>query len=173
MKSEILKAIKGKLSRGMALAIALCASALVAATVSGTINTFSTGDTLSASLMNENFASLKSAIESIDPQYNTAETLTHKVWIDGKAIYRKVFEMGAMPLATGNINKAHDIINLDKVVRISGFLSNGTTTLSLPYTASSAANTAAVDVNGTTVYLVNTGSFSGYNGVIILEYTKN
>ena len=48
MKTEITKAIKGKVSRGLALAIALCASALIAASVSGTINTFVTGDTLSA-----------------------------------------------------------------------------------------------------------------------------
>lgn len=47
------------------ISLGFLTSALLAVTISGTINTFATGDTLSSAKINENFASLKTAIEGI------------------------------------------------------------------------------------------------------------
>lgn len=51
--------------RGVMLALGLTAGGLLSVAVTGTVNTFNSGDTLTSSLMNENFTSLKTAIESI------------------------------------------------------------------------------------------------------------
>lgn len=51
--------------RGLAFGAGLLASGLLAVTISGTINSFSSGETISAATINENFASLKTAVEGI------------------------------------------------------------------------------------------------------------
>lgn len=52
-------------AKGLAFATGLLATALLAVTVSGTVSTFSSGDVVSASSINQNFASLKAAIEGL------------------------------------------------------------------------------------------------------------
>ena len=74
--------------KGLAQGVGLAGTALVAATVTGIIHIFSPGQAISSSQVNENFASLKTAIESINTTdgYSTAETATSKTWIDGKTV---------------------------------------------------------------------------------------
>ena len=48
----------------LAISLAILTSALLGVTVSGTINSFTSGDLISASKINENFVSLRAAIES-------------------------------------------------------------------------------------------------------------
>lgn len=50
---------------GAGLSLGFVASALLAVTISGTINTFASGDQLDATKINENFASLKTAVEGV------------------------------------------------------------------------------------------------------------
>lgn len=54
--------------------------------------------------------------------YSTDETLTNKVWIDGKPIYRKVFEFANIPTAVGTATllSSNFPIPRDKVIRMSG-----------------------------------------------------
>lgn len=61
----LLNSFKKGFIQGMGIFLGLGSTALLAATISGTINTFSKGDILDADLLNENFASLQTAIENV------------------------------------------------------------------------------------------------------------
>ncbi len=50
--------------------------------------------------------------------YSTEEVRTNKVWIDGKPIYRKVFEF--TNLNANNTNFPHNIQNLDQIINAKG-----------------------------------------------------
>lgn len=52
--------------------------------------------------------------------YSTSEVKTNKVWIDGKPIYRKVFEK--TNVSTGYIQHTHDISTLETLVKAEGIL---------------------------------------------------
>ena len=47
--------------------------------------------------------------------YSTNETLTNKVWIDGKEIYRKTIIIPQSSITTGEHSYAHGISNVDKI----------------------------------------------------------
>lgn len=70
---------------------------------------------------------LKDTIDAIS-NYSTNEVDTGATWIDGKKIYKKTIDFGALP---NNTNKqvAHDISNLDKVIKVEQHLNNGPTYL--------------------------------------------
>ncbi|MDH5720813.1 MAG: formylglycine-generating enzyme family protein [Spirochaetia bacterium] len=53
-------------SLSIGISLGLAVTTLIAVTVSGVMNTFSSGETLDAAKMNENFTSLKTAIETIE-----------------------------------------------------------------------------------------------------------
>ena len=120
MKSELFNRMKGAGLRGFAFGLGLCASGLVAATVSGGWYN------LTNTQIRTNFDTLKSSIEKIDPPYSTGETLTHKVWIDGRPIYRKVIDTGSIALNAGQ-NKTvpiqvfpGDVVHLSMIARNTG-----------------------------------------------------
>ncbi|MDX1957817.1 MAG: hypothetical protein SFU98_04550 [Leptospiraceae bacterium] len=66
--TEYIKDISKGLRIGLGILIMLGTGALLAVAVSGTINTFSSGQVLDATAMNTNFNSLKTAIEGIPSQ---------------------------------------------------------------------------------------------------------
>ena len=59
--------------------------------------------------------------------YSTSETIVGK-WIDGKTLYRKVIDTGALPNATTK-SVAHNISNVSRFVKLYGYAytSNGQT----------------------------------------------
>lgn len=57
---------------GVGLSSGFVASALLAVTISGTINTFSSGDQLDSAKINENFASLRTSLSNASSVQNTA-----------------------------------------------------------------------------------------------------
>ena len=65
MKSKVKELFRTSFTKGVAFALGIFATGLLAVTVTGTINTFKVDDVLSSVTMNENFASLKAAIESV------------------------------------------------------------------------------------------------------------
>ncbi len=62
---QIRSAFVRGLAAGFGFSLALSVSALVAITVSGTVNSFAAGEVISAAELNENFTSLKNAVEGI------------------------------------------------------------------------------------------------------------
>jgi hypothetical protein len=64
--------------------------------------------------------------------YSTDEQWTGRRWIDGKKIYRKTVDCGALPMS-GFKEIAHGIINIDRVYRIEGIAYLGD--LAIPFPA--------------------------------------
>ena len=107
--------------------------------------------------------------------YSTNELKTNKVWIDGKPIYRKVIDFGALPNAESKkVN--HGISNLESVVNYCGYATDGTNTIPLPYTYPNSNYISYYvslgTVTSTQVEIVTGTNRSDYSGYIILEYTK-
>lgn len=114
--------------------------------------------------------------------YSTSETLTNKVWTDGKPIYRKVVT-GTTTTRDANFTVAHGISNYDNIM-IDGksFLKTvGAKTLILPANCpannstdyNKRYNRVTIEDSNLIMYI---GSYNGYNSFdyyIILEYTKN
>ena len=108
--------------------------------------------------------------------YSTNEVKTGGKWIDGKPIYRKVVDFGALPNATIK-GVTFDNINADTFVKIEGIamMTNGGSAITIPFADNSAATQSiAIFVNSTSVS-INTGSTnrSDYTKCYVtLEYTK-
>lgn len=106
--------------------------------------------------------------------YSTVETLTNKVWIDGKPIYRKVINFGALPNATTK-NVAHGISGLTAVITYEGYSYNsGTTTwLPLPYVGSVSGWVTEISVTSTDLTIKTGANLSAYASTyVVMEYTK-
>lgn len=101
--------------------------------------------------------------------YSTDETLTGGKWIDGKPIYRKVVDCGAMPNNTVKL-VAHNISNLDNTISISGYAKSTIETLPLPF--SGILGVIEAYTNSTDIKIGSSYDFSSYSGYVIVEYTK-
>ncbi len=107
-------------------------------------------------------------------EYSTTETVIGK-WIDGKPIYRKVVDFGALPNATTkSVN--HNISNIDNWVNVSALASSSAGIgLCLPYTDTALATQSIACYATATNVKVDAGSInrSEYTKCkFILEYTK-
>ena len=100
--------------------------------------------------------------------YSTSEINTGKKWIDGKPIYRKVFN--ALITST-SMDVAHSISNVDKVVNVQGFSeTNGENTPSGFYASTSYFFSLSGDRTQLHIRTTNAYINTAYN--CILEYTK-
>ena len=102
--------------------------------------------------------------------YNTTETLTGGKWIDGKPIYRKVVDCGALTNNTPK-NVAHNIQNISFVVNYYAISANGTDWMSLPASWGSALVGISVDL--TNIIIRPYSDRRSYTTTYaIIEYTK-
>lgn len=113
--------------------------------------------------------------EVVDKEaYSTNETLTNKVWIDGKPIYRKVIDCGSLPNATTKTVN-HSITNMDSICLING--SSKDTSgykITLPFLdINNPTYGVMIYVDNTKINLVCGDNKSSYTkSYVILEYTK-
>lgn len=105
--------------------------------------------------------------------YSTTEIDTGATWIDGKPIYKKTVDTGALPNTTGK-NIAHGIANFGDLVKIEGgAIQPGVSWLPLPYSDITTAGVVGVFLNNTNIYI-----FAGNNrsnltkSYVTLYYTK-
>lgn len=107
--------------------------------------------------------------------YSTTEINTGKKWIDGKPIYRTVFEYGTLPNAAG-VSKNHNIINIDKIIHQEAIANNSEgMTYSLPHVAApnmGSGMTMAMRTDKTNVYVYCSSNMTSYTAYFIIEYTK-
>lgn len=98
--------------------------------------------------------------------YSTTEHKTGGVWIDGKPIYRKVVDIGALP---NNSSKkvAHNIQNLNKVLDLKIIANDTVNYIVFDYGAG-----VSVYTNATHISVGTNLDYSLYNGYAIFEYTK-
>lgn len=106
--------------------------------------------------------------------YSLNEINTGKIWIDGKPIYRKVINCGALP-NNAIKNVAHNISNLDFVIFLNGISYSSATGnyFPLPYAADILQAQVKIWATNTDVSLQTLSDRSNYTTTyIILEYTK-
>ena len=60
---------------------------------------------------------------TIPGSYSTTEQKTPFTWIDGKPIYKKTIDFGALPNAT-NKKVNHNISNLDRIIKVEQSIDN-------------------------------------------------
>ena len=104
--------------------------------------------------------------------YSTTEQKTGQYWIDGKEIYRKVIDFGALPNATYK-NVQHGISNLDTVVRQFGFTNINGTILPIPAANPDPQYSMTLQTTSSIVTVMTGTNRTSYNAIIILEYTKS
>lgn len=108
------------------------------------------------------------------PNYSTSEVNTGLKWIDGKSIYQKVIDIGALPnntskeVSTGLTAGDITIIKMSCVARGS----NGSA-ISIPYASASAQNIVEMYMNASGMIHIETRTDrSSQSAYCILEYTK-
>lgn len=121
------------------------------------------------SVVNNNAVILRGATT-----YSLNETNTGKTWIDGKPIYRKVLNCGALPnnsdkLINVNVSNINNVINLFGI----GISTTGTC-FPLPYVYNNLnAQIELVYLASSQQIRIATGQDrSGINGYVTIEYTK-
>lgn len=105
--------------------------------------------------------------------YSTEEQWTGRRWIDGKKIYIKTIDFGALPNNTTK-SVSHNISNLDYVVnKINGFKSSSGQQISAPYAHPTAiSGQLKIDIYSDRIAIESKFDFSGFSGYVTLEYTK-
>lgn len=98
------------------------------------------------------------------------------VWIDGKTIYRKVINFGALPNATKK-DVAHNISNLEQFTKVEGIATRQDDTkftqpLPLVYKEIESNYNSSLGVDIQIVSIQTDEDRSMFNGYVILEYTK-
>ena len=118
-----------------------------------------------------NMHSVTSNAVAVANSYSITEHFTGKYWIDGKPIYRKVIDCGALP-SNGQKTFQNVMSNTDKIIKITGATNNGIATISLPYsTVNSYINIYCP--TKTDLIVEDNGDFSVYyQTYVTLEYTK-
>lgn len=109
-----------------------------------------------------------------DTSYSTTEIDIGKTWIDGKPIYRKVINFGALPNNTTK-QVAHGISNLGWIVNISGVSYDTNSYILLPYIGiSSVSKSVNLYANATNVIVITGEDKTNYTTTyVIVEYTKS
>lgn len=96
------------------------------------------------------------------------------VWTDGKPIYQKTINTGALPNATTK-TIAHGISNIETICNIFGYAYNGDVTFSLPlsYNYDNINLNTRLNANNTNIYLTNNRDRTNFiESKVTLQYTK-
>jgi len=103
--------------------------------------------------------------------YSATEKLTGEKWIDGKPLYRKVINIGAMPNASSK-SVAHGA-SIDTCIHIYGFAVTGAVRVPLPFVSSSSITAAmAINLNSGNIDITAGTDRTAFTGYVIIEYTK-
>ena len=105
--------------------------------------------------------------------YSQNETDTGKIWIDGKKIYRKVINCGA--IQSGTLNEIPtNIVNMGTVVKITAMATSTTYNLTtpIPYT-STGGKKKVIYIQSNNIYIyIDTVEETYDKCFVVLEYTK-
>jgi hypothetical protein len=105
--------------------------------------------------------------------YSTSEIKTNKIWIDGKPIYRKVYNTTTVA-GNNNISISNISSNIESIIKMDGFIiqsSGNITSLSYYYTSNDWCNLYySANSDNIIIRCGTTASFG--NTYLIVEYTK-
>lgn len=103
--------------------------------------------------------------------YSTSEQRIG-TWIDGKPVYRKVINFGALPNASTK-SVSHNISNLGTILDIKGTGTNGSFWFKFPHVVQDTpTNGIEINVSTTLIYIKTGSDRSAYSAYVTLEYTK-
>lgn len=110
--------------------------------------------------------------------YSTSEVNTGAKWIDGSAIYKKTIHITNMPAASAETNTAHNITNLNVVVKIEGIGVDGSNRYSsIPQTYTpnmySSGGLSMRVTNANVTLSANANGAGVSEGYVTLYYTKS
>lgn len=108
-----------------------------------------------------------------ETDYSTTEKIIG-TWIDGKYIYQKTINCGAMPNTTRK-TVAHGISNLNRVVQLIGIIDSDTLGIACNIDFSSserATDNAELYIQNTDIVLKTASDLSEYNAYVTIQYTK-
>ena len=106
--------------------------------------------------------------------YSTSEVATPFKWIDGKTIYKKTIEFGALP-NNNSKNVPHGITNLGTVISAEGYAtSSWGVQYPIPavYTSTDSQYNTQIAVDSTNITLSSVGNNSTKEGIVTIFYTK-
>ena len=109
-----------------------------------------------------------------DMDYSTSEQDTGCKWIDGKKIYKKTIDFGALPNASIK-NVDHGVANIARVVKIDGIISFGSniwSNIPLVYQGVDSVYNAEFQVTTTQVHCAANKDRSNLSAIITFYYTK-
>ena len=94
-------------------------------------------------------------------------------WIDGKILYQKTIDVGALPNNTTKEVTA-GISNMDQLVRLTGTMSDASDSYAIPQFNSTLQWILSVWYRKSTdkIIMMSTKDYSTYNGYVTLQYTK-
>lgn len=117
--------------------------------------------------------STDTTIDLENSSYSTSEVKTNATWIDGKPIYKKTIDCGALPNATGK-GVDHGITNFGELVKIEGAATfPGYNWIPLPYPDQNNKGIVGIILNPTAVYIFTGENRSQYTqSYVTLWYTK-
>ena len=123
-----------------------------------------------------NASSVNKLLPRTGISYSTSEFDTGGKWIDGKPIYRKVIECGALPDATTK-RVATGVSNVDTLISLKGMAYAPAAIIPLPFTdLQNIAQQIRIyyETSGSSIALSTAGNFSTTypNTIAIIEYTK-
>lgn len=109
---------------------------------------------------------------TINNSYSTSEVDTHMKWIDGRTIYKKTIEWGAMPNAT-RVNKTGQFPNNATIINIEAIAMTATAAHNMQYVYDALVDSVFVGntANGQ-LSISTTTDRSTWNAYITLYYCK-
>lgn len=108
--------------------------------------------------------------------YSTEETVIGK-WIDGRNLYRKVFNIGQLTGSGGNTSRPHGITNFDRAIHLYGSARNTSLesrfTVGIPYPAvTSTQINISLQANNENIQVYHPSDAGNYSAVVVMEYIK-
>lgn len=107
--------------------------------------------------------------------YSTSEAATGGTWVDGKPIYKKTINFGALPNAASK-SVAHRISNLNRVIRVEAIADYGTGNTKFPIPFSSPAglgSSVALAIESSTIGIRTGNDRSDATAYVTIYYTKS
>lgn len=115
-------------------------------------------------------------LSTLSGNYSYTEINTGYTWTDGKPIYKKTIDFGALPNSTSKAVE-HGIVNLELAIKYDGVIKASSS--SLQFTLPFASNTTTADNiqlswNSNEITISTNASYwAGFDGYITLYYTKS
>lgn len=112
------------------------------------------------------------ALDPVITDYSTSEVNTGAKWIDGKDIYKKTVNFGALPNNTTK-TVAHGITGISATIGVYGFAKNSAPDfVSLPNVAKNSTYSIELSIASANVSIATSTNYSSYSGYVTLLYTK-